>query len=207
MDSELCPMATRLVNLIFCTMALTCRGFDPHFDDDDRLNAEKTMWIKTFERMKIKDMSQINAGLNMLQEKYKYPIPPQIAVFLDWIAIKPKDIGLPSEEQAYTMSQKMNQQFSEYKPSCQKVYTVISHVLKQIDPHIYRQMNYQSSKKIFSHAYAVACQQFIDGELKEIPKSLSEKPEYHPSDKQRNDDARKKCMEDLAAIGIVFGKT
>ncbi len=200
------PLAVQLVDQIFVKMALICRGFDSFYSDRNRLNAEKTQWILAFTKLGIKTKAQIESSLNKL-ELHRFPNPPQLGEFLEWRNCSPQDIGLPEFEKAYHMSIRMNQQFSDYKPQCNKAYTVIRHAINSIDSMAYREMKAEKSRKMFEHAYAVACRQFMEGELKEIPKAIAEKPEEHPIDKVKSDEARKRCMDMLRSKGIAINKT
>jgi hypothetical protein len=200
------PLAWQLVDQIFVKMALLCRGFDSFYSDRNRLNAEKTQWVLAFSKLGIKSKRQIEPSLNRL-ESHKFPNPPQLGEFLDWRKSSPKDIGLPEFEKAYQISIQINQQFSEYRPDCNKTYTVIKHAINSIGSMAYREMKIDKARKMFEYAYDVSCRQLMDGELKEIAKAITEKPNEHPSDKARSADARLKAMEAIRGFGISVKKT
>lgn len=200
------PLAGQLVEQIFVKIALICRGFDSFYADRNRLNAEKTQWVLAFSKLGIKTRKQIEPALNRL-ELHRYPNPPQLGEFLEWRKCSPQDIGLPEFEKAYQMSILINQQFSEYKPECNKTFTVIRHAINSIGTMAYREMKMDKARKMFQHAYEVACRQFMEGELKEIPKAITEKPEEHPSDKARSADARLRAMEAIRSMGINVKRT
>ncbi|HMG16035.1 MAG TPA: replication protein P [Saprospiraceae bacterium] len=203
--SAIDPLCAKLVEQIFFKLALICRGFDNFYADRDRLSAEKIQWELAFSRLGIRHKQQIERSLAKL-ELYKFPNPPQLGEFLEWRNGIPEDEGFPDVYKAYQISVLINQQFSDYKPSCQKTYTVIKHAIDQIGSLEYRSMPQELSRKTFALNYAVSCRQFLDGELKIIPKAITNKPESHPIDKVKADEARKKAMNALRGLGLAINR-
>jgi hypothetical protein len=200
------PLSGQLVDKVFVKIALICRGFDSFYADRNRLNAEKTQWILAFTKLGLRNQSQIQPALNKL-EFYRYPNPPQLGEFLEWRHCKPEDIGFPSVDEAYQMSILLNRQFSDYKIDDERVETVIRHAIRQIDSMTYRSMPIAKAKPAFEYNYTVSLRQFMEGKLEVIKKAISEKPEAHPSDKPRSDEARKSAMEAIRSMGINVKRT
>jgi len=195
------PLCAQLVDKVFVKMALLCRGFDHFYEDRNRLNAEKTQWVLAFTKLGLRNDSQIQFALTKL-ESHRLPNPPQLGEFLEWIKPKPESLGFPSVDEAYNLSIRMNQQFSDFLPDDDRVATVIKHAINQIGHLTYRSMKIEAARKTFATYYEIALRQFMDGKLELIKKSLPEKPELHLSDKQRNDEARAKAMGAFRAMGF-----
>lgn len=200
-QAQLDPIASQIVDYVFVRLALICRGFDSFYADRNRLNAEKTLWILEFTKLGIRSRSQIEKGLSHIN-RMGFPNPPQLGGFLDWCTPKPEDIGLPDLRTAYNISISMNSQFSSFKPECQKTYSVIRHILEQIGSFAYRSMTADQAFKAFESYYPIACKQFMEGNLQEIPKAIPEKSPDHPDDRKRSNAARLKAMEAIRNMGI-----
>lgn len=200
-QSHLDPVVSQIVDKVFVKMALICRGFDAFYSDRNRLNAEKTQWILAFSKNGLRIKEKIEPALKRL-ETYKFPNPPQLGEFIAWCTPKPEDIGLPDIPTAYSISIAMNTQFSTFKPECQKTYSVLRHVLDQIGSFAYRSMTADQAFKAFESYYKIACNQFMEGKLQEIPKAIPENPVDNPDDRERSNAARLKAMEAIRNMGI-----
>lgn len=187
------PLCSSLVDQVFIKIALICRGFDAFYADRTRLNAEKMQWVLAFTKLGYTEKSHIKMALHKL-ELHKYPNPPQLGEFISWCTVTANDFGLPAFEEAYKISIQMNRQFSDYQHECDKTHTVIKHAIRTIGNTDYRAMDIDSARKAFERNYEIACRQFMNGELKEIPKAIAATPNPHPQDKERNALARKEAM-------------
>lgn len=195
------PHTTEIVNKLFAFFYSICRGFEKQYQDPKRLNIEKTQWIKAFMDMSFDTLEKIQMGIKKC--RLESPInTPTIGQFIKWCIPEPVDIGLPIVEKAYEISIHINRQFSDYKPDCQKTYSVIKHVIDQIGSTEYRSMKADRAFKTFERYYAISCRQFVEGKLKEIPRAIADKPEEHPSDRPRSNIARLKAMESIRKMGI-----
>lgn len=167
------PLSCQLVDKIFGSFLLLCRGFDNLYSDINRLKAEKTRWFIYFTKNKITTIEQIQHGLNKL-DNWTYPNPPQLGLFIDWCTPTPQDLGFPTTNEAYLISIRMNVQFSDYKHPDQKINTLIKHVINQIGTTAYREMKSELAQKTFEYNYIIALRQYMNGELKEINKALED---------------------------------
>lgn len=200
-DSSLDLHVTEVVNKLFAFFYGICRGFEKQYQDPKRLNLEKTQWIRAFMDVNLNSLEKIQLGVKKC--RLESPInTPTIGQFIRWCTPEAEDIGLPTLEKAYEISIHINQQFSDYKPTCQKTYSVIKHVINQIGPMEFRSMKAEKAFKTFERYYPIACKQFVEGRLKEIPKAITNKPEEHPSDRPRSNEARLKAMEAIRNMGI-----
>jgi len=190
-----------VINWLFTELRGNFPAFKQAWPDSDHQRQAKKIWLKAFMLAGITKVEQLKHALNkcLLMEK---PFVPSPGEFISWCSPKPSDVGLPDLQSAYDISIKMNSQFSQYAPDCKKAHTVIKHVVDQIGSFNYRSMKAQEAFKTFESYYQIACQQFIDGKLKEITKAIPEKPQDHPSDKIRSNEARIKAMEEIRSMGI-----
>jgi len=67
--------------MIFIHFALHCRGYDALFVDEERLNAEKTIWYRAFTQKNIIFSDRVQAAIDKLQDKVFFQ-PPQLSQFL-----------------------------------------------------------------------------------------------------------------------------
>lgn len=200
-DTALDLHVTHVVNNLFAFFYGICRGFEKQYHDPKRLNLEKTQWIMAFMDIGFNTLERVQLGLKKC--RLESPInTPTIGQFIRWCTPDPQDIGLPTLEQAYEISIRINSQFSDYKPTCPKTFSVIRHVISQIGSMEFRSMTADKAFKTFERYYPIACKQFVEGRLKEIPKTITDKPEEHPSDRLRSDGARLKAMEAIRKMGI-----
>lgn len=188
------PLACELVDKIFGSFLLLCRGFDSLYADINRLKAEKTKWFAYFTKNNIISLQQIKHGLEKLN-KWTFPNPPQLGVFIEWCKPEAQDIGLPETDRAYLISIEINAQFSTYTHPDTRVDAIIRHAISQIGKNEYRKMTAENSKKAFKYYYAKAIQQFIDGKLDVIQKSLPDRDNVSIENKEKNDTANKIAME------------
>lgn len=189
------PICRWLVNEIFLKMAIICRGFDSVFPTHKIIEVEKDIWTRALMKRGIKTERQIEPGMFKLEE-YIYPKPPSLSQFLQWCQ-NSTSLGLPSIDEAYLMALKLNRQFSDYVPACDKAYTVVRHVLDQIGRMEFREMTVEQAKKTFAYYYNISSQQFAAGKLEIIHKALPEKVELRPEDRARSDAARVKAMDEV----------
>lgn len=190
-----------VVNILFRELKAIFPAFRQAWPSDEEFNRAKLNWVKAFQAVGLNRIEQIRFGVEKCRLSGR-PFAPSVGEFIQWCKRSPVDIGLPEFEKAYQMSIKINQQFSEYMPDCNKAYTVIKHAINSIGSMNYREMNIDKARKMFEYAYDVSCRQFMDGELKEIAKAITERPHEHSSDKERSDDARLKALEAIRGFGI-----
>jgi hypothetical protein len=190
-----------VINWLFKELRSNFSAFKQAWPTAEEYKSAKKVWLKAFMLAGINQIEQIHHGLNRcyLMEK---PFVPSPGEFIAWCSPRPEDIGLPSLEEAYELSIQINRQFSDYKANCHKTYTVIKHAIDQIGCMNYRSMKADTAFKTFERYYAIACKQFIEGKLKEIPKALTDTPEEHPEDRKRSDEARLRAMEAIRKMGI-----
>lgn len=201
-ESDLLTKETAaVINWLFTELRSYCTAFKQAWPDNDSQRHAKKTWLKAFILAGINNTDQLRHGLKhcLLLER---PFVPSPGEFIAWCKPKPEDIGLPDLRTAYNLSISMNGQFSKFKPGCQKTYSVIRHVLEQIGSFAYRSMTASQAFKTFESYYPIACKQFMDGKLQEIPKQIPENPVEHPGDRERSNAARLKAMEAIRNMGI-----
>jgi len=198
--------SAEVINWLFKELRSNFTAFKQAWPDQESYTQAKKTWLKAFVLSGINRIEQLQHGLNKcyLMEKPFVPTPGE---FIAWCKPSPQDLGFPSPEEAYVISIKMNIQFSDYRHKDDRVDAVIRHAIGQICPSTYREMKVDNAKKTFKTYYDIALRQFLDGELKIIPKALPEKAEAHPADKPRSDEARLRAMEAIRSMGINVKRT
>lgn len=202
-QSQLNPKCSQLVDLIFIKFALLCREYDALYADTRRENAEKLQWTLAFTKLGITTKNQIQFALDKTG-LHKWGKPPQLGQFLEWITPSPNDVGFPDVHKAFAIAGRINVLYGDYIHPHVATDTVIKHVIDQIGATKFRSMDEKSALKLFETYYAVSCRQYIQGELKDILRTLPQTPEPHPIDKKKSDEARRKCMEELRSKGFAI---
>lgn len=160
----------KLVDYIFMSMMLLCRGFDELFSDQKRLEAEKNQWYMAFSARKITHASQIKTGLNKLIE-YPYHKPPQLGEFLKWISPNHEKLGIPTVEQAYDQACR-----NSHPAQTEKTWAhiVVKHAWEQTGSYQLQTFPQRNSFPLFKRNYEISVQKFLDGEtLGEFQKAIS----------------------------------
>lgn len=204
LESDLIAEETaEVINWLFSELRSNFTAFKQAWPDNESQRKAKKTWIKAFVLAGIRKIEQLQHGINhcYLLESPFVCSPGQ---FIAWCKPTAEELGFPSFEEAYRISIKINEQFSDYKHPDDRVQSVIKHAISQLGTASYRAMTEDKSRVAFKTNYDVAIKQFLDGELKIIPKSITDKPQPHPSDKQRSDEARLKCMEELRSKGLAI---
>lgn len=196
------PRCVHLVDQIFVKFALLCREYDGLYADPRRENAEKLQWVHAFVKHNLISRHQIQVGLDET-EKHKWGKPPQLGQFLEWCKSVPDNYGLPHLHEAFRIGSKINELYGNYINPHVGTDTVIRHAINQIGATKYRQMTEREAFKLFEHYYVIACRQYINGEIQDIPRALPEKAEPHPIDRQKSAEARLKAMDAIRGFGIV----
>lgn len=200
-ETELDLHVMDIVNKLFGFFYGICRGFEKQYRDPKRLNLEKTQWVRAFMDVGFNTLEKIQLGIKKC--RIESPInTPTIGQFIKWCTPEPQDVGLPPIEQAYEIAIHINRQFSDYKPTCQKTYSVIRHVIDQIGPMQFRSMKAENAFKTFERYYPIVCKQFVEGRLEEIPKLIEKKSHSQPKDKQKANIARMKAMQAIKNMGL-----
>jgi Replication protein P len=190
-----------IVNLLFKELKASFPAFKQAWPTDDDFNRAKLTWVKAFSDAKINTIEQLRHGIKKCRLSTS-PFAPSVGQFIEWCKPSAEDLGFPTADEAYMISIKLNQQFSNYHHEDDKVDTVIRHTVTQIGSTTYREMKIDNAKKAFKTYYDIALRQFMNDELTIIPRALPEKAESHPDDKARSDEAREKAMEAIRKMGI-----
>ena len=204
-DDEISEETAHVVNLLFRELKAIFPAFRQAWPTDDDFNRAKLNWVKAFKSAGINKIEKLKLGVEKCRMS-ESPFAPSVGRFISWCNPSAEDIGFPGFEESYRISIRINQQFSEYKHPDDRIQSVIKHAISQLGTMVYRSMPEEKAKVAFKTNYDISIKQFLDGELKIIPKSISERPQPHPSDKQRSDEARLKCMEELRSKGIAIGR-
>ncbi len=93
-------LSCNIVDKIFGSFMLLCRGFDALYADTNRLKAEKTQWFMHFTKNGIIAISQVQRGMDRLS-LHRHPNPPQLGEFLDWCNPSGEELGIPDVRVAY----------------------------------------------------------------------------------------------------------
>lgn len=201
MDNQPTKESAEVINWLFRELRSNFTAFKQAWPGQDSYTQAKKTWLKAFMLAGINRIEQLKHGLNKcyLMEKPFVPTPGE---FIAWCKPSPQDLGLPYINDAFLIAGRMNVLYSDYVHPHVPTQTVLKHVLMQIGTQKFRAMAEKEALKLFGHYYTVACRQYADGVIQDIVPVIAEKPEPHPVDKYRNDEARKKAMEAIRSIGI-----
>jgi len=191
----------QVVNILFRELKAIFPAFKQAWPSDEEFNRAKANWVKAFQTVGLNRIEQLRFGVEKCRLSGR-PFAPSVGEFIEWCKRSPQDCGLPYVNDAFLIAGRMNVLYSDYIHPHIPTYTVIKHVLTQIGTQKFRGMAEKEALKMFTHYYTVACRQYADGDIKDIPIAITDKPEPHPVDKKRNDEARKKAMEAIRGMGI-----
>lgn len=195
------PLCVALVNALFIKFGLLCREYDAMYADPKRENAEKVQWVRAFIKYKLKTQAQIQAGIDKT-EKHKYGKPPQLGQFLEWCERTPESCGFPEILNAFKIACSINSVYGTYIHSHVPTDTVIRHAVNQIGSNQFREMSEKDAIKLFSNYYIISCRQYMDGNIKDILRSLPEKHDLHPIDREKSNEARLIAMKAMINMGL-----
>lgn len=199
--AEISSETAEVINLLFKELRSNFTAFKQAWPTQKEYVIAKKIWLKAFILAGIKNIEQINHGLNKC---YLMPNPfvPSPGQFIEWCKPNPKDFGLPSAQEAFTISCQINEQYSAYIHPHLATDTVIKNVISHIGPNIFRQMATKDAFKLFESYYEIACRNYMTGKLAPIHRALPETTESHPIDKVKSDEARKIAMDELRKLGL-----
>lgn len=164
--------AADVINWLFKELRANFSAFKQAWPDKETYMQAKRTWLKAFMFADINRFEQIQAGL---KKCYLNPNPfvPSPGEFISWCAPSTKEMGFPDVDDAFFISVKINEQFSNYIHEDEKIDSVIRHAINAIDPMTYRNMNVEQAKKAFKHYYERAIEKYKSGEInitKRLPK-------------------------------------
>ena len=196
--------SVRLVNSIFTKMSIVCRGYADFFDDEQKRDAEKLQWALAFSKRCINKKSQIQGGIDMLEE-HKYYKPPQIGQFLDWCTNTNKNYL--SKEQAYKRAYDIMRDGDPIDLPLIQI-MLIRHAISESGSHFLRNNAVVKTQPVFYRNYEIAVRDFMSGKIKTIPKAIESKQEETAELTKQTDIAKnfvdvdnyKKAMEKIRGM-------
>jgi hypothetical protein len=195
-----------VVNLLFRELKAIFPAFRQAWPTDEDFSRAKLNWVKAFQTVRLCRIEQLKHGVEKCRLSGR-PFAPSVGEFIEWCKRSPEDCGLPYVNDAFVIAGRINVLYSDYIHPHVPTQTVIKHVLLQIGAKKFRGMAEKEAVKLFGHYYTVACRQYADGDIKDIVQAIAEKPEPHPSDKIRNDEARKRAMDAIRGMGLNVKRT
>lgn len=196
-----CVMAQAMVDLVFKQMKSACKNFNFEFNANDleKLSMSKRQWAYVFSKNGIKSKEQIKRGIERLIMTMPKNTPSAVE-FLDWCVPAPEEIGLPKESVAFRIALRINEKHSTFVHPNANIDMVIRHAIKALEGQAFRNMTLQNAQKAFKYAYENTCKKFAKGMLSDIPKAITDKPQEHPIDKEKAEEARQKNMPKIWEI-------
>lgn len=170
---ELDPKTIEIINKLFLKFASIFPAFNTTFKTQAVMDSAKVEWTLAFMDSGINSVNQLEYGVKKARLSGR-DFMPNVGQFIEWCTPTAQDLGFPNNEEAYLISIRMNVQFSDYKHPDVRVNAVIRHAINQIGTMKYREMKAETAQKVFKTYYAMALNQFCNGELKEIPKVIED---------------------------------
>lgn len=165
----------KILNRLFVRFERIFPKFWVNIQSQEHLNGIKDEWFECFQRSNIKNIEMFQYGLRYAQE-CKEEYLPKASTFIRWCTnMEPIFLGFMDHREAFYIATKINQQFSNYRYEDEKIDLIIRHAVRQIGTMDFRAMDSETGLKIFERYYAVACRQYLHGELKHIDKALEDK--------------------------------
>ena len=169
-DSMLCPQATELVNKLFTIFYALCNGFEKQFNDPNRLKLAKAQWIIAFMEKDLKIWDQIEPAVTIFRAKPNQVYAPIVGDFLSWCNSATHEKYL-SKDHAYLAAYELMR-----GEPCDDLdddqLNIIKHAIKASDRHFLKSNGRNKTEPVFHRNYEIALRQFLNGELKPIPKAI-----------------------------------
>lgn len=172
-EKHLDPHVTDLINKIFAFFYAICRGFEKQYHDPNRLILEKTQWIIGFMDIGFKTLEQVQFGFKKC--RLSSPInTPTFAEFVRWCSPAPDDLGLLTKEQAFSRSAEF--MYKGHIPDLSADQNmIIGWTIQACDMFFLKNNALSKTQPLFYRNYEIACNDFIKGDLKPIPKAIENK--------------------------------
>lgn len=165
----------KILNRLFVRFERIFPKFWVNIQSQEHLNGIKDEWFECFQRSNIKNVEMFQYGIRYAQD-CKEEYLPKASTFIRWCTnIEPVFLGFMDYRQAFNIAVQINQQFSKYRYDDEKMDLIIRHAVNQIGTMDFRAMDSESALKVFERYYAVACRQYLHGELKHIDKAIENK--------------------------------
>lgn len=162
----------RFLNRLFDRFEGIFDKFWVNIKNQEHLIKIKQEWFEEFKNENISD-GNIIAKAIVKAKKSDLEYLPKASQFTKWYReCQLEEFGLPDFETAYRISIQMNQQFSDYKPTCERTHQAIRHAINEIGTQNYRGMSDTQARVGFKYYYDAACRQLVSGELDKINKAL-----------------------------------
>lgn len=190
--------SAEVINWLFTHLISNFPAFKHAWPTKVQYDEAKRLWLNAFFISKITRVEQIRYGLDrcVMMETPFVPSPGQ---FISWCKPNMRELGLPEYHEAFRVAVRMNQIHGDFIPEHLPTYIVIGHAINQIGASKFRIMSERDAFKTFEFFYNIAARQYVDGDIKDIPKTLPKTPAPHPIDRERADKARKMAMVSMRA--------
>jgi hypothetical protein len=191
-----------IVDMLFDELMSIFPAHKYAFDSQDIFDLAKKNWFMAMKAANINSIKSIKIGLAQARKSVN-PFFPSCGQFVSWCNPSHEMLDMPSKEDAFIISNKLNRQFSEPLAIEPEVETVIKNCLTSIGRMEYRVMRVEDARKVFYYTYEVALKKYASGEIQPIPKAIPEKTQETPEDRKRAMDARNAAMSYLkSSLGI-----
>ncbi len=177
----------KVLNRLFVRFERIFPKFWVNIHSQEHLNGIKDEWFDCFQRSNIKNLEMFQYGLQRAQDG-KEEYLPKASTFIRWCTdLEPVALGFMDHRLAFDIAVKINVQFSNYIYPDPKLDTIIRHAINQIGTMDFRGMKSEQGRIIFERYYAIACRQYLHGDLKEINRGLEDKTEITSETNKQKD--------------------
>ena len=190
---------SRIVDMLFDELMSIFPAHKCAFETQHIFDLAKKNWFLALKSARITSVETIKVGLNQAR-KSTNPFFPSCGQFVLWCSPSSDDLGMPSKEDAYDISQKMNRQFPEGLQLPLEVESVIKYCLKSIGRMEYRMMTAENSRKTFYYTYELALKRHASCGVDIIPRAIPRETRQTQGDRERAMKARDIGMESLKEI-------
>lgn len=183
-NSILCPKATKLVDQLFSVFYAICNGFEKQFSDKRKLELAKIQWVIAFMEEKITEHEQIEDGVKKCRRMKGLIYTPTVGDFLSWCE-ELKIESFLTKEQAYTVAYEYMRGDLEKEISPNQI-VVLEHTIKACGRNFLKTNSRSATEPVFYRNYEISLKDFVNGELKPIPKAIQSDTEKQDNWKTLN---------------------
>ena len=167
-SDRLDPAAVQVVNNLFVELTGIFTAWRQAWPDNTALAAAKRNWVQAFMAAGIRDMRQIQHGLQQCRLSGS-DFAPSVGKFIQWCQPSPQDMGCPTVEQAYLQACALAHPAADRE----NAHPAVWHAASEVGLYELANLPTDRSRPMFERAYAMTLDMLAKGQpLRSIPKAL-----------------------------------
>jgi len=160
---------------------------------DKAVEVTKRSWTKAFYENGINSDEQVKTAMRQAR-KDPNKFLPSVGEFMEWTKPDPKEMGIPTAEEAWREATRYCFQFSTYLGWS---HAIVPKASREMGLYDLKHMNARDSIREFKKAYSAVLERLMKGEVIEMPKVITHKPYSKKTRTQQNIAAKEKAIAEM----------